>query len=54
MARPTLALTQEQEIRLQVLSLVYRHDKDAPTLITRAKELEDYVKGKAKQETLQQ
>ena len=32
-----------RQVRLEVLRLAYRHDKDAPTIVERAAEMERYV-----------
>lgn len=38
---------QTQDTRLELLKLVHRHDRDAKTLIGRARELEEYVNGES-------
>jgi hypothetical protein len=43
----TPLLTQPQQIRIELLKLVHRHDRDAGVAITKARELEQYVNGEA-------
>jgi hypothetical protein len=39
--------TQMTEIRIELLKIVYRHDKDPLYLCNRAKEFENYINGVA-------
>lgn len=43
----TSLLTQPQQIRIELLKLVHRHDRDAGVIVGKAKELEQYVIGGA-------
>jgi hypothetical protein len=43
----TSLLTQPQQIRIELLKLVHRHDRKAEDAIAKAVELEQYVTGEA-------
>lgn len=40
-------LTQSQQIKLQLLQLVYRHDRSPEDVIFKAEKLEEFVNGKS-------
>ena len=44
-AKSTTALTQSQEIRLESVSLAYRHDRSPEDVIERASKLASWVEG---------
>lgn len=45
MKTSTIGLTPGEQIRLECVSLAYRHDRDTQTIIDRAMDFEEYVVG---------